>query len=305
MRSHPCSALFAFALSLVVAAPCAHAGPVLPPDSTDFGDAPEGINAYVDGFPGHFPSCLAPGAPGTQELSCAPRSTPPGPTGYMKHLWTSPGYSLGCGPSQNSLAIDFEADAKVSSPGGPSACGGGPVDCVTNAFFSGPSFGQDECKEDLTDAGVPQFQTIVLVPPCSQFSFPINAYNAGGTRPVYLNILLDLNHDGDWNDNFLCNGNCAHEWEVKNLAVALPPGCSVVHFPPLLLPTPPAIPFTGTWLRISLTDDPVDDDYPWNGSAARPNGAYAGGETEDYPLEFIEGDAAKPTSWGTLKAIYR
>jgi len=39
-----------------------------------------------------------------------------------------------------------------------------------------------------------------------------------------------------------------------------------------------------SWLRISLTQGPVPEDYPWNGSAATPNGYFLNGETEDYPV---------------------
>ena len=45
--------------ALTLLAACACAGPL--PDSTDFGDAPEGIPAYPGGPIGHFPTCLTPG----------------------------------------------------------------------------------------------------------------------------------------------------------------------------------------------------------------------------------------------------
>ena len=60
-----------------------------------------------------------------------------------------------------------------------------------------------------------------------------------------------------------------------------------------------------SWVRISLTDEPVADDYPWAGSANRPDGQYAGGETEDYLISITYPDAAKPSTWGRLKTRYR
>ena len=67
----------------------------------DMGDAPEGILAYP-GVMGHFPTCLAPGAPGTQEFKCQTLSTPPGPTGYVINetaLTSATHYWLGCAPA--------------------------------------------------------------------------------------------------------------------------------------------------------------------------------------------------------------
>src|SRR5262249_12444948 len=76
-----------------------------PPDCqatySDFGDAPEGIAAYPSGVLGHFPTCLAATAAGTQEIDCgAAVSTFPGPTGYVLHheLAVASNFWLGCYP---------------------------------------------------------------------------------------------------------------------------------------------------------------------------------------------------------------
>jgi hypothetical protein len=178
------------------------------------------------------------------------------------------------------------------------------VDCVLDA-------GGDECGYD-DDAG-----TNAAFLACSGFgSGDLSAANCGAERVVYLNVLLDLNHDGDWNDNlpcrepgnYLCAGPCtspdnaSHEWAVKNLPITLPTGCSNHPFPPIE---------TGTegdrlvWMRVSLTDDPVDDDFPWAGSAHRPDGSYAGGETEDRMVAIITPLPARRSTWGELKIRYR
>ena len=273
-------------------------------DSTDFGDAPEGILAYPSGVIGHFPTCLAPSPAGTREAACAPLSSAPGPTGYMKHLPSLIGqrYWLGCG----TIGIDFEPDGKVGAPpDGVSDCSGLPTDCVGgHSLWTPPmAFDQDECVGDA-DAGVAYDPLVdARCVPAGGLGFKV--FNAAAAVNVYMNLLIDMNHDGDWNDNFDCGG-CIYEWAVKNLPVTLPAGCSNLATP--MITAVQAMQsgyFDATWLRVSLTDEPVDDDYPWNGSASRPDGAYHGGETEDYPSVLFAADPVRPTSWGRLKTIYR
>jgi hypothetical protein len=60
-----------------------------------------------------------------------------------------------------------------------------------------------------------------------------------------------------------------------------------------------------SWLRISLTDEPVADDFPWAGSANQPSGQYAGGETEDYLVDITFPDAVEHKTWGEIKVLYR
>jgi hypothetical protein len=42
------------------------------------------------------------------------------------------------------------------------------------------------------------------------------------------------------------------------------------------------------WLRITLTETPVPDDFPWNGSVSMPNQSFRAGETEDYPVRIAQ-----------------
>ena len=91
---------------------------------SDFGDAPENSLAYP-GVIGHFPSCLAPSAPGTQEASCPVFGTLPGATGYVHHVTNATvgaNFWLGCGPvGAIGMGVDSEADAKVNSTGAPTS----------------------------------------------------------------------------------------------------------------------------------------------------------------------------------------
>jgi hypothetical protein len=270
---------------------------------TDFGDAPEGLPIWGTGGPiGHYPTCFAPGAPGTQEAVVTPRSTPPGPTGYIRNAQDGiANYWLGCFATPGGLAgIDSEADGKVSTPSGPSACSGIATDGVESLLPF--SFGQDESRGD-DDAGVP-YQLSVFC--CMPNTLHLSTANCGADRPAYLNVLVDLNQDGDWNDNVDCTGflgvgGIAHEWAVKNAQVTVTAGCGTIESPFFNGGTHEGY----SWMRVSLTDGPVADDFPWAGSANQPGGSYSGGETEDYPVLMLFGDAARATTWGRLKAIYR
>lgn len=247
----------------------------------DFGDAPEGNDAYP-GVTGWFPTCMAPNPAGTQTFICAPLSSPPGAAGgFIRHEDPAgaPRYWLGCLAAGPALGVDNESDGKTNSTGGPvSQCSPNvPVDCVEPAWLP---FGQDECYGD-DDAGV---AAMISFSTCQSTSVTFRAYNCMQTaRVVTLNILVDWNEDGDWNDNFECAGpgfGCSYEWAVKNVSIVLPPGCSSITSPAFLAGPNPG----RGWMRITLSDNAAPDDYPWNGSAGLAGQIIVGGETEDYPV---------------------
>ena len=77
--------------------------------------------------------------------------------------------------------------------------------------------------------------------------------------PLYLNMLLDYNKDGDWDDE--------GEWVIQNMEVTVPPG-ETVDFPT-------EVPFDEeTQLRMTLTGSPLTD---YIGT-----GEFEIGETEDF-----------------------
>ena len=123
---------------------------------------------------------------------------------------------------------------------------------------------------------------------------------------AYLNILIDMNADGDWNDVIDDFSPCHPEWAVKNHIVALPAGCSTVSSPPFqVTQSYHELYLVPTWVRVTLSGEPVPDDFPWNGSLSAPGGVLAGGETEDYPAVILFADPVLPVSWGRVKTIYR
>jgi hypothetical protein len=263
----------------------------------DFGDAPECIPAYPSGLVGLFPTCLLACPPiSTQTGPCPPISTPPGPTGFVRHIQPLGGYWLGCYPALGIVGIDNEPDGKTNFGGvGTSACAPIPTDCVEPAF--GMFFDQDECYLDGSDAGVTTPPGLTICSPATVVFTTTSCVQ----RQVFLNICVDYNQDGDWNDSFTCPPGCVYEWSVVNAPIVLAPGCMTLTSP--FLPVGP-IPGPG-WMRISLTDAPVPPDYPWNGSAGVPDQSFQGGETEDYPVTIGDVTRTDSPTWGRVKTLYR
>jgi hypothetical protein len=268
----------------------------------DDGDAPEGVLAYP-GVPGNFPTCTAAGAVSTQTSVCAPVSTAPGATGYVLHVQFvgdpyTPHYWLGCyGTPAAPFGIDTDSDGKVNSPAvGASACAAIGTDCVEAAF--GTTFDQDECLGDGSDAGI---RSPLVFGTCSLAVVPFETWNCGPGHFAFLNICVDWNADGDWNDNVDCPGGCAYEWAIVNHPMFIPGGCASFTSPSF-----PSGPDPGpAWLRISLSDAPMPTDYPWNGTAGLGGGAVLGGETEDYPAVVSSAVGVGPSTWGGVKRAYR
>jgi hypothetical protein len=245
----------------------------------DFGDAPEDQLAYPGVF-GRFPTCLSQTTPGTQEaVGCFPTSTLPGVTGFVQHLIVPQGFWLGCQPAVE-IGIDSELDGKTSLSSPTSSCNPSlSTDCSEIAFSL--NFGQDECLGD-NDAGLVGPVTFVT---CATGRIEYRAANCGSTREVYLNVLIDFNHDGDWNDAELCPppGACAPEWAVQNVLFPLVPGCNLYQSPVFNIGNTPG----PAWLRITISDLPAPPEFPWAGTE-QTGASFIGGETEDYPVTIIE-----------------
>jgi len=310
-NAFPAHALAAALAAGLLLAPCAaHATDVDGPDDcqrviNDFGDAPEGIAAYPGPVIGNFPTCVTPGGVGTQTFppGCPPISTPPGPTGFVRHVQFGPGqpipnFWLGCyGNAIGPFGIDSEPDGKTNTPAiGISACTTIPTDCVEAAY--GMTFDQDECLGDGSDAGLtapPVFMS------CAPATVKFDAFACISTQ-AFLNVLVDWNEDGDWNDAFDCGPpGCAYEWAVKNVPIGVSTGCNPTISPPFLAGPNPG----QGWMRLSITLDPVPDDFPWNGSAGTPTEAFVGGESEDYPAVIVAPTPTSSPTWGRMKVLYR
>jgi len=103
--------------------------------------------------------------------------------------------------------------------------------------------------------------------------------------PGFLNVLFDLNRDGDW---FEATGS--GEWVIQNMFVV--PG------PPIQIPVPhPG--YGEMWIRVTLTEWPIThmSGNDWEGTAPLPAGWHHG-ETEDYFENILE-PTGTPTSTPT------
>ena len=120
----------------------------------------------------------------------------------------------------------------------------------------------------------------------------------GGTG--YLNVWLDSNRDGDWDDVFQCPGNAnAFEHIVIDYpvdVVALGPGYHTLPVPTGLQFWPPAGENSPAWFRVTLSERPSEK--PFNdggvdyGDGRGPALPYLLGETEDHiyiPPNVLDG----------------
>jgi len=234
-------------------------------EDIDTGDAPDSSNHPVagmtyDGLPasvnGFFPTVADPGVAGA------------GKTGMCHYIKPS-GARLGASVSE-------EADADLRPDGDT------PIDFnlwpVANI-----SDGDSDNGLDLPEWWFNQIPTI--------FTYTVSVPAAGATGNRYVNVWFDWNRDGDWADaSVVCDTTLrgtAAEHVLQNQVVSVAPGASQT-FTSDLLPCNPA-PFTNktaVWVRITLSNEPIDLTTQFDGSG-RAAGAtneycYAEGETEDW-----------------------
>jgi hypothetical protein len=276
-------------LSAGVEADCLH-------DFNDYGDAPECTPAYPSGVIAHFPTYPPSCGTGTQEVSpnCVPRSSPPGEPGYVTHINNYDAWQLwlGCLP-----------DGDLSTIGGADNDIGRPMDCVETAF-GGMTFDQDECFGDGVDAGLLSEPVFLAGMPATITFSLVHCVS----DHVYLNLLIDMNADGDWNDSFADPSDpsqCIYEWAIKNYELQLGTDlCNTIVSPEFMVG-----PWPGpAWMRLTVSANPAADSYPWNGAslfAGSPVPYFYGGETEDYPVMITAPTPVGARSWGELKTMYR
>ncbi|MBD3335251.1 MAG: hypothetical protein GF355_07015, partial [Candidatus Eisenbacteria bacterium] len=224
----------------------------------DYGDAPEGATAYPSlGVSGQFPTCRA-----------------VGPAGFVQHASQGLVY-LGS-------FVDFETDGNAG------AC-----------LF--PPYDQDECAlwmfNDPGLVGPPVFtidgsMNVVPCPNSAPNPFAVTCTNAtwgttldlnvvnGSGVDAYVNVLMDWNHDGQWQGSSQCPGSLPAPEHVL-VDYFVPAGftgtLSALGPPPFLTG-----PLGGyVWTRFTISESPVGGD--WDGA-----GSFLEGESEDYLLLLTE-----------------
>ena len=136
-------------------------------------------------------------------------------------------------------------------------------------------------NNDLDDGPTGLLVRLISIPPPARLRMSVEAPAGSSGGTYYVNALIDLNMDGDW-DGEIQSG--VSEWVVQNFRVVIVPGTTQSVMPPEFafgfrntLPNP-------AWMRITLTPVPVPP--AWRGT-----GEFASGEVEDHlvRLPFIAG----------------
>ena len=135
------------------------------------------------------------------------------------------------------------------------------------------------------DGGDDSVEIPLSLPDCGWITIDYDVTVVEEGTDLWVNVWLDFNRDGDWDDTVDCDAGPAAEWAVQNqFLFNLPEGKSTITSPAFRSAHP-----EGTnediWMRITLSDQ------PWTGGSnlSRPGNAGSGppdkyqfGETEDY-----------------------
>lgn len=255
-RLYPTAALLAAWIACGLAASPAPAQ--YPIDDGEYGDAPEGADAYPNlGVVGGFPTCQG------------------GPAGFVFHANQMPLAWFGA-----TMDIEPDGNAGICPPPpyeldecwGPADNDGGLVGVATYTITAN--------QVVLCGGMVPD----PLGPPCTTVTWgaaiDARVTNLSGNDAM-INVLIDWNQDGRWGGQDLCPGGIpAPEHVVWNLPV--PDGYAGLLSG--LAPGPIQIgPNAGyVWMRLTI-GDPIPMPLDWDGSYT-----FDTGETEDYLIEVGE-----------------
>jgi hypothetical protein len=157
----------------------------------------------------------------------------------------------------------------------------------------------DQPDQDGADDGV---LLPITLPHCewASFDYLVNVIEPG--TDLWVNVWLDFNRDGDWDDDsvtdpqMVCDdGTAISEWVVRNQYLFdLPKGLHQITAPAFLAWHPGKGP-AEIWVRITLSERPWrggnSPGIPGNGGSGPAEG-YAIGETEDYRIIPEQADCA-------------
>ena len=123
------------------------------------------------------------------------------------------------------------------------------------------------------------------LPNCGWATIDYDVTVASPGTDLWVNVWLDFNRDGDWDDTLTCPRGPATEWAVQNqFLFDLPAGLRRITTPAFLSSHPKNGP-AEIWMRITLSEQ------PWEGGSnpgqlgnggSGPRAKYDIGETEDY-----------------------
>jgi len=135
------------------------------------------------------------------------------------------------------------------------------------------------------DGGDDGVSVPLTLPNCGWTIFDYQVTVIDSNTDLWVNVWLDFNRDGDWDDTVDCPGGRAPEWAVQNqflfnlpvgLNEIITPGFKSVH---------PAAAHEKIWMRITLSEQPwIGGSNPGHqgNAGSGPVAKYEIGETEDY-----------------------
>ena len=137
--------------------------------------------------------------------------------------------------------------------------------------------------QDFDDTFVELYLAATSIPRLGWLKIQISTETGTADTARYLNVLVDQNRDLEWRETTL------PEWVVENQPIQWIPMCGY-YLTPFLLPAPmfdQILPLDSTWIRLTLTQVPIDPfDFigvgGWDGSG--PDAGFDHGETEDWYL---------------------
>ena len=222
----------------------------------DLGDAPDSTNNSGNKIMGAYPF-------------------PPSRPGYFPTVYND-GSGVGpYGPAHlNNRAVAFLGKAIT----GETEADKGPDEDTNNNLMSAVGSSNHDGGDDSVN--VP-----LALPNCGWVRFDYQVTVIDPNTDLWVNVWLDFNRDGDWDDTVDCPGGSAPEWAVRNqFLFNLPVGLNEVTTPGFKSVHPDGA-HGQIWMRITLSEQ------PWTGGSnpgqrgnagSGPLAKYEIGETEDY-----------------------
>ncbi|MHC4166991.1 MAG: GEVED domain-containing protein [Planctomycetota bacterium] len=231
--------------------------PAATPDKPDLGDAPDSTNNFGN------------------SMTAYPKGVFTGPRGHFPTVFDD-GSGVGPhGPAHlNSQVVAYlgrQITRETEADTGPDEDGINNIRPQSNWP-----------DEDGGDDGV---VLPLNLPNCGWATIDYNITVVAPGTDLWVNVWLDFNRDGDWDDTLTCPRGPAPEWAVQNqFLFDLPAGLNQITTPAFLSSHPKNTP-EDIWMRITLSEK------PWTGGSnpgelgnagSGPRTKYEIGETEDY-----------------------
>lgn len=125
---------------------------------------------------------------------------------------------------------------------------------------------------------------------CVATDMEVQVSVVGAAKNRYINVWIDWNRDGDWDDLYTqCPGQIIGDWVVRDFLTNLAPGVHAVTLPVFLPVAFPSNQIKPNWMRVTLSERVAELDStlsPTRADGRGPLGGFKYGETEDYRAYF-------------------